>query len=210
MIGLIKKDLAMIKGNFKFLAIFIILYFILGLMGKMDISFILPFMSVIIMISTFSYDNYNKWDAYVITLPNGRKNSVKSKYLATILLVLILTIVTVLLSFIITYCRYHILDYEEILSLTTGSIFGTLLVLSFMYPIIYKFGVEKARIVICSLVFGIVILGSFIIKYIDLTGIIKILNIMQDYWIIVILLFSFLLVYASYRLSLKIYLKKEF
>ena len=210
MIGLIKKDLAMIKGNFKFLAIFIILYFILGLMGKMDISFILPFMSVIIMISTFSYDNYNKWDAYVITLPNGRKNSVKSKYVATILLILILTIVTVLLSFIITYCRYHILDYEEILSLTTGSIFGTLLVLSFMYPIIYKFGVEKARIVICSLVFGIVILGSFIIKYIDLTGIIKILNIMQDYWIIVILLFSFLLVYASYRLSLKIYLKKEF
>ena len=210
MIGLIKKDLAMIKGNFKFLAIFIILYFILGLMGKMDISFILPFMSVIIMISTFSYDNYNKWDAYVITLPNGRKNSVKSKYLATILLVLILTIVTVLLSFIITYCRYHILDYEEILSLTTGSIFGTLLVLSFMYPIIYKFGVEKARIVICSLVFGIVILGSLIIKYIDLTGIIKILNLMQDYWIIVILLFSILLVYVSYRLSLKIYLKKEF
>ena len=50
MIGLIKKDLAMIKGNFKFLAIFIILYFILGLMGKMDISFILPFMSVIIII----------------------------------------------------------------------------------------------------------------------------------------------------------------
>ena len=210
MIGLIKKDLAMIKGNFKFLAIFIILYFILGLMGKMDISFILPFMSVIIMISTFSYDNYNKWDAYVITLPNGRKNSIKSKYVATILLVLILTIVTVLLSFIITYCRYHILDYEEILSLTTGSIFGTLLVLSFMYPIIYKFGVEKARIVICSLVFGIVILGSFIIKYIDLTGIIKMLNLMQDYWIIVILLFSILLVYASYRLSLKIYLKKEF
>ena len=210
MIGLIKKDLAMIKGNFKFLAIFIILYFILGLMGKMDISFILPFMSVIIMISTFSYDNYNKWDAYVITLPNGRKNSVKSKYLATILLVLILTIVTVLLSFIITYCRYHILDYEEILSLTTGSIFGTLLVLSFMYPIIYKFGVEKARIVICSLVFGIVILGSLIIKYIDLTGIIKMLNLMQDYWIIVILLFAILLVYASYRLSLKIYLKKEF
>ena len=111
MIGLIKKDLAMIKGNFKFLAIFIILYFILGLMGKMDISFILPFMSVIIMISTFSYDNYNKWDAYVITLPKGRKNSVKSKYVTTILLVLILTIVTVLLSFIITYCRYHILDY---------------------------------------------------------------------------------------------------
>ncbi len=210
MIGLIKKDLAMIKGNFKFLAIFIILYFILGLMGKMDISFILPFMSVIIMISTFSYDNYNKWDAYVITLPNGRKNSVKSKYVATILLVLILTIVTVLLSFIIAYCRYHILDYEEILSLTTGSIFGTLLVLSFMYPIIYKFGVEKARIVICSLVFGIVILGSLIIKYIDLTGIIKILNLMQNYWIIVILLFAILLVYASYRLSLKIYLKKEF
>ena len=59
MIGFIKKDLAMIKSNFKLLGILIIVYAIMGLMGKMDISFILPFMCVMIMISSFSYDNYN-------------------------------------------------------------------------------------------------------------------------------------------------------
>ena len=77
MIGFIKKDLAMIKSNFKLMGILLFFYVVMGLLGEMDISFILPFMSVMIMISTFSYDNYNKWDAYSVTLPNGRKNESK-------------------------------------------------------------------------------------------------------------------------------------
>ena len=89
MLGFIKKDIAMIKSNFKLIGILIVVYTIMGLMGEVDISFILPFMSVMIMISTFSYDNYNNWDAYSISLPNGRKNSVKAKYIATILMILV-------------------------------------------------------------------------------------------------------------------------
>ncbi len=73
MIGFMKKDIVMIKSNFKLIVVLVILYIAMGLMGDMDISFMLPFMCVMIMISSFSYDNYNKWDAYSISLPNGRK-----------------------------------------------------------------------------------------------------------------------------------------
>jgi len=82
--GFIKKDILMMKGNFKLLAILFIIYGVMAMEGEMDLSFLLPFMSVMIMISTFAYDQYNHWDSYLCSLPNGRKNSVKAKYLATL------------------------------------------------------------------------------------------------------------------------------
>ncbi len=210
MIGFIKKDLAMIKSNLKLIGILIVLYIIMGLMGKMDISFILPFMCVMIMISSFSYDNYNKWDAYSISLPNGRKNSVKSKYITTILLTLIVSIITIIISFIISYVNIQNINYEQILVTMLGTIFATLLVLTFMYPIIYKFGVEKARIAILLIVFGLVIIGGFFSQYIDISFITKSLSFLEDYLIIILILITILMVYTSYKISEKIFSKKEF
>ena len=208
--GFMKKDLAMIKSNFKLIGILIVVYAIMGLMGKMDISFILPFMSVMIMISSFSYDNYNKWDAYSISLLNGRKNSVKSKYITTILMVIITAIITIILSFVISYINTKTINYEEILISMLGTVFGTLLVLTFMYPIIYKFGVEKARIGIFLLVFGIVIIGSLLFNYLDLSNIIKSLSFLENYLVIILIIVTIIMVYLSYKISEKIFSKKEF
>ena len=210
MIGFIKKDLAMIKSNLKLLGILIVVYAIMGLMGKMDISFIIPFMCVMIMISTFSYDNYNKWDAYSISLPNGRTNSVKSKYITTILMTLIVSIITTFLAFIISYVNNTVINYEQILVTMFGTVFGTLLVLTVMYPIIYKFGVEKARIGIFLIVFGTVIIGSLLANYIDITNLLKSLSFLKDYLIIILIIIALIMVYASYKISEKIFSKKEF
>ena len=210
MIGFIKKDLAMIKSNFKLLGVLFIIYAIMGLMEKMDISFILPFMCVMIMISTFSYDNYNKWDAYSISFPNGRKNSVKSKYVTTILMTIIVAIITTLLAFAISYINIKAINYEQILVTMLGTVFGTLLVLTIMYPIIYKFGLEKARIGIFLLVFGIVIIGSLFASYIDLSSIFKSLSFLENYLVIILILLTIIMVYTSYKISLKIFSKKEF
>ena len=210
MIGFMKKDLAMIKSNFKLIGILILVYTIMGLMGEMDISFILPFMCVMIMISSFSYDNYNKWDAYSVSLPNGRKNSVKSKYITTILMTLVVSIITIILSFIISYVNTKTINYEQILVTMFGVIFGTLLVLAFMYPIIYKFGVERARIGIFLIVFGIVFVGGLLSQYIDLSFIAKALSFLEDYIIIILVAVMIAMVYISYKISEKIFRKKEF
>ena len=81
MLGFIKKDLLMIKSNIKILAILLLIYIVMAFQGQLYLSFLLPFMGVMIMVSTFSYDTFNKWDAYAVTLPNGRKNSVRGKYI---------------------------------------------------------------------------------------------------------------------------------
>ena len=87
--GLIKKDLFIIKNNLKIILILFIVFFLTGLKNSTDMSYIPITLSVVLFLSTFSYDEFNKWDAYAITLPNGRVNIVKSKYVATIILVVI-------------------------------------------------------------------------------------------------------------------------
>ena len=91
--GLIKKDLLMIKNNLKIVIIIFFVFFIMALQGEVDISFAPSLISVMLFMSTFSYDEYNKWDAYVITLPNGRKEAVKAKYISTFIVILFLLVI---------------------------------------------------------------------------------------------------------------------
>ncbi len=209
MIGFIKKDFAMIKSNFKLLGILTIIYLIMGLIGTMDLSFILPLISITIMISTFSYDNYNKWDAYVISLPNGRKNSVKAKYITTILMTLITSIAGMIVSFIISYYNTNTVNLEQIILSMLSAIFSTFLVLTFMYPMIYKFGIEKSRIGMLLFFFGFAIIGSIVAK--ANSSIVADLSLFFQKWQIVILtILPIFLLFLSYRISLKLELKKEF
>lgn len=210
MLGLIKKELLMIRSNLSILAISLFVYGIMAYQGEMDLSFLLPFMSVMIMISTFSYDAYNKWDAYTITLPNGRKNTVKAKYFATILLIMITTIIITILTIIIAYARTNSIDFMNILSTMIGAVFATTILQAFMYPTIYKFGVEKARIGIFIVVFGIAIIGSIIVKYMDFSFLKNAFHYIDNYWGIVTPIIMIIMLYISYKISKRIYLKKEF
>ena len=210
MLGFVKKDLAMIKSNTKVMALLIIFYVIMGINGNMDISFILPFMSFMIMISTFSYDEFNKWDAYASTLPSGRKNNVKSKYLTTLLILAVSSIIVILLSFLISYSNKRTIDYQIIFLSVLGNIFATLTLLAFMYPIIFKFGIEKARIAIFVIVFGIVIVGGLMLKYVDLSSILNSFSFLEKGAVPIIIILSILFTYISYIISLKIQMKKEY
>ena len=87
---------------------------------------------------------------------------------------------------------------------------GISLVLSIMYPIIYKFGIENARIAILVLIFGTVFLGGFALKFIDLSNIPSLPKFLDNYLLLILSFLSILILYISYKISLKIYCKKEF
>lgn len=210
MLGLIKKDLFLIRSNIKIFVILLFVYGVMAFQGEMNLSIILPVMSVILMISTFSYDSYNKWDAYTCSLPNGRKNSVRSKYLTTLLLVIITTIIVILLGFIIAYAHEKTYTMENVISNILSGIISAVLIQSFMYPAIYKFGVEKARIGVFIGVFGITILAGIIAKFVDFNLLFKNLSFVSDYFFIVVPIIMVLILYISYKISERIYLKKEF
>ena len=70
MLGLIKKDLLIIKGNIKVAILFVIVFAFMASDGNDVLYFVPVFLSTMLFMSTFSYDDYNKWDAYACTFPS--------------------------------------------------------------------------------------------------------------------------------------------
>ncbi len=210
MLGLIKKDFLMIKGNLKVWLILLFIYIFMAFQGEMNLTFLLPFMCVVTMLSTFSYDSFNKWDAYAITLPDGRKNSVKAKYISTLLLVFVTIVIISILTIAIGYNRSKTINFRDIGETIFGAVFATTLLQSIMYPVIYKYGVDKARIVIFTGAFGLAIIGSLLSKYVKVEYLIQKLTFLNDYMAIILPIIIVIMIYVSYKISSIIYKKKEY
>ena len=207
MLGLIKKDLLMIKSNFKLILIMLVVFFIMALQGEFDISFIPPFIIAMLFMTTFSYDEYNKWDAYAITLPNGRKNVVKAKYVTSLILALIALIITIILNIFVGIINNN-LDFSKFIFTLSGCLFAIIFIESIMYPLIFKYGIEKGRIGLFALSFIIVVGIRLLLKIAIIPD--NIITFLDKYLFIVIPPIALILLLISCKISEKIYLKKEF
>lgn len=209
MLGLVKKDLLMIKGNMRQVILFLVVFLILAFQENNIIVIVPVFVSMIVFITTFSYDEYNKWDAYAISLPVSRKNIVKAKYVASIILWAIALLVTVVITEIMGLFEQNI-NYFEMFGMILGCVFSIVLLEAIMFPLIFKFGVEKGRIGLFVGVFAIAGLLGFIFTGIDLENATGFIEIFNKYYYILIPLVAVILLVISYFVSKKIYLKKEF
>ena len=209
MLGLVKKDLLMIKGNMRQVILFLVVFLILAFQENNIIVIVPVFVSMMVFITTFSYDEYNKWDAYAISLPVSRKNIVKAKYVASIILWAIALLVTVVITGIMGLFEQN-LNYFEMFGMILGCVFSIVLLEAIMFPLIFKFGVEKGRIGLFVGVFAIAGLLGFIFTGIDLENATGFIEIFNKYYYILIPLAAVILLVISYFVSKKIYLKKEF
>jgi len=209
MLGLIKKDLLIIKNNIKFAIIFVVVFAFFSEQNSEILYFVPIFLSTMLFISTFSYDDYNKWDAYACTLPQGKRSIVKSKYLASLLLTLMAGFITLILGFIIGSINKN-LDAKKMLEIISGVVVAIVLLQSIMFPLMYKFGVEKGRIGIFLGVFGMSGLIGFLFKYLNIKIPNNLIQTFNDYWFIILPVIIVLMILVSYNISKKIYLKKEF
>lgn len=187
----------------------LIVFFTMAINGEFDISFILPFIIVMLFMSTFSYDEYNKWDAYAVTLPNGRKNVVKSKYVASIVLLLLSLLITILLNYIVSLISSNI-DFNKFIETLLGSTSAIILIESIMYPLIFKYGIEKGRIGLFLLSFVIFGVTSLLIKVIKISIPSNLVSLFSNYSFIILPLMIIISLLISYKISEKIYMKKEF
>lgn len=209
MLGLIKKDLLMVKSNLKVIIIILIVFGIMALQGQSDLSFIPALTSVMVFMSTFSYDEYNKFDAFAISLPNGRKNVVKAKYISSLLLVIASVTVTIIASIGIEYIK-HSLDWEYILSTSVGCLFACVVVESVIFPLIFKFGVEKGRIGLFIGAFAFSSIIAIIVKTKPFSISKSILSFLESNIILIMIVTFIFLLTISYLISNKVYSKKEF
>lgn len=185
----------------------LVVFFIMALQGQFNISFIPSFIIVMLFMSTFSYDEYNNWNAYAITLPGGRKNIVKSKFVAGLFLTLLSIIITVVLNCLVSVINSN-LKFDDFVSTLLGSVSAIALIQAIMYPFIFKYGMEKGRIILFVLSFAIVGLIVLFSKVINIP--LNIILIFNNYWFIIVPIILTISLFISYKISEKIYLKKEF
>lgn len=109
--GLILKDLLNLKSNIKFLILFMIVFGYISSVGDGNNS---SFIGVIIVlcttmiVSTFSYDDLNKWDSYVLTMPIKRDTIVLSKYLTMLIFSFIGVFFHLLLALLMDILKIHL------------------------------------------------------------------------------------------------------
>ncbi|HGM1257718.1 TPA: ABC-2 transporter permease, partial [Clostridioides difficile] len=208
--GLILKDLLNLKGNVKFILLFIIMFGFMSSLGDGNIN---NFIGVIIVlcttmiVSTFSYDDLNKWDSYVLTMPINRNDIVLSKYLTMLIFSFIGVLVSLIVSVTIGYFKNTLILNETLLInaliLSISVCFGSLIL-----PLIYKFGTERARLlmILCFLVptLALLVFKSILENISSPISIEIILNtLVYSLPFVAILLFV-----ISYFISSKIYSKK--
>ena len=210
MLGLIKKDFLLIKANLKSMAMIFIVYLILAFQGTFDVTFIVPLIGIMLFISTFSYDDFNNWNSYAVTLPNGRKNVVRAKYIASIILTVILGIGALAIGIGISYTKTNSINLDEIISSLMGTMLSSVIIITLLYPIVFKFGATNGRIILFAVVFGIAGIGAFIAQFVDMTFIINMINRLDSYALVAIPIISVILLGISYLISNKIYQSKEF
>ena len=209
MLGMIKKDLCMVK-NTKFLFLMaLVICVIYSFMFDMDMSFFLPFMGVISIVSTFSFDDYNNWHAYAATLPQGKVSVVKSKYIVAIILTTILTLVSILLGLVIGLIKNNY-NFDIAISSIMGELVAIISIAAILFPVTFKYGSEKGRMVLIIFGLGLGIVGLLFSKVIDFKLPVELIIFVTKYNVLLFIGSIVLILTISYVISKKVYLKREF
>lgn len=221
--GLLTKDMLHLKRFRRILASLILLFTIAAILQYTTIRsiWLVCLLPVIVTVgagffalSSFNHDENEKTDIYVKSLPLTAKEIVWSKYIFVIFLTVVGALIGLLLtSFIFTFfSRIAITtDFLDFLILSIASTFCVSLLESIQIPCIYKFGAEKAKMqiysIIVALVVIVVLLVSGIFYWLDKLSL-DIYSI--AFFIPLILIGLTAIVYNfSYKISCKIYEKQE-
>lgn len=216
--GLIIKDLLFLKSSWKNLIVIFIGSLMLSIaLGNYLLSIIvLPIMLLTSGISTFQTDEFYNTESYTLSYPLTRKQIVLSKFIFTLVMLIISTyiglIIYTLIYFIINpgYNGLNTSMIKELLMLEAAS----LIVDAIFYPIIYKYGCEKSRFVLMSIV--MVLIGVFALLSIYINVFDNVINFesiilfIENYGLQVLSVTVVILVFISYWLSNLFYKHKDF
>lgn len=150
--GLLLKDLYTMRSYLRTLAVMFVFYIVLGFVSRTS-SFFAAFVGVLCIVMTvtsYAYDQTCGWNLYGASLPVSRREIVRSKYLLALLLSAAGILVTILahLLFVLGGRGGSLAD---ILPNALGAGVSGFLIVIILLPVLYRFGVEKGRVVMMIL-----------------------------------------------------------
>ena len=198
--SLIIKDFLTIKSNIKHLLLIIIMFLLLCFDNTHVLHYIPSFLSIIILILLFSYDEVSHFNCYLNTMPIDKKNIVKSKYLVGLILNLI--------AIIITFIECLFLNFKVDFNSLILCLAITMIIEALILPLIFKFGVERVRIFLIILVLIIGLILTIILTKFTLSN--KLTIFITKNGSLIFMLLGVVLIFISYQISKNIYLNKDF
>lgn len=211
MSGLILSDILTLKKTAKLYLLVTVLYTVIGIIsggGVNMISFII-FFGVMLVLVSFSYNDLCHWDRYVNTAPIRRFDVVLSKYIFAFGIL----VVTFLLGIAFVSAADIVrgkMPAEDILALAVVAVIGHIYMM-IMLPVLFKFTVDKARIILVAIFlipFGVMLLIS---KAVPSETISRFTELLEGAWLVpAAALGVAALTIISFILSLGIYKNKEF
>lgn len=218
--GLLLKDLLIFKNYKKNFIISTIIYISIIFMSATEYNMLFYgtgfflFVYGLNSISTFSYDEIDETDKYLLSLTLDRKDIVKSKYIFAFLNSFIVTIFGFIISVIASLItKGQLIDTEE----SIRNIFFMFTAISFLVcadvPCIYKWGVEKGRMqaiivpVLMILIFGII--GIILVYLFPVLISKKAITTFLIFSNLICAILNIIMYLISYKISLTIFNKKD-
>jgi ABC-type transport system involved in multi-copper enzyme maturation permease subunit len=170
-----------------------------GMLGAM-----VALIGAMLPITTMSYDELSKWDRYALSMPIQRKSVVISKYLLGVMMNLASSVMVIIINFVLML--FVDIKIGDMLIAAYAACMITILLIVFILPILFKFGVEKGRILMLAVVavpFMIALLLSRLGVQMPDESFLKMLAYAAPLIVACVLLISL-------NISIGIYSKKEF
>lgn len=167
--GLVIKDILNLRKGIATTLFMISVYGIFSY-GTGDMSMLIgmtTFIMTSMAVSSMTYDDMSKWDSYALAMPITRRDIVLSKYILSLILCTIATIVASIFSILITYIRGDFIsmgNVQEILVIAYIMFLICMVFTSIITPLIFKFGVENARVLMVGSVFIPIGIGYLLVK----------------------------------------------
>lgn len=217
--GLITKDLLQLKSYRRTLIIFIVVFTMASVTQEnkdatsIMFSTLIPLVFGMFAIASFSYDELSKSDRFILTLPVSKKELVFSKYVLVVLFTIIGAVIGLAVSIISMIILNQTIDVLQIINISLLELLVISFIESFQIPCIYKWGPEKGRIQVFVIIVAFSLLSGGVTYLIQNSNINfelnNIINTIFKFLPIIIIAMIGIVYYISYRISYKVYLKKE-
>ncbi|SEW41435.1 ABC-2 transporter permease [[Clostridium] fimetarium] len=214
MLGLMIKDVYTIKRQFKIVVLMSIFYIGFSILDNNIgfLSFVALFANIGLILPIFSYDEKGQWDKYARILPVSYEKMVLSRYVEVLIVNGVMLAILIPISLFVKKPEE---EFLEILSILVAVISIGVLLISIMFPIIYKKGIEKARIMIFVVILVPTCLIATLAKWninIDLHQILvsPVVGFISYHLYIICPLIAAVSLALSYQISKSIVAKKEY
>ena len=212
--GLILKDLLNLRKNLKTIIIMCLFYTLLfSTLNPTFLSGMITILFAMQILTTFSYDDYSKWNMYALSLPITKKQLVLSKYILGISFIIFGGVFSFILTSLLSLFKGSFILGDLVASII-GSTGIVILMILILLPLIFKYGVERSRIMLLAIFAIPTVLILIISKVLALTGIPfpseEQLNALLPVICIIATLILIAGSYVSYMTSVKIVTKKEY